>query len=107
MDYTKLKPLNGIIVLKMKTQDVSKGGIHFIEERRLDHATTVAVGPGEWIQKPGSKPEFRHVGVKVGDTVVVGPGSGVILEIEVDGETEPLTFLSENDIVAVIRKEPH
>ncbi len=102
MDYTKLKPLHGIIVAKLETTDVSRGGIHFVETKRLDHAKIVAVGPGEWI-KEGSTYEFREPGVKVGATIVVAPGSGVTLETEIDGEKESLVYMSENDIVAIKR----
>ena len=105
MDYSKIHPLNGLIVLKMKGTKVSQGGIYYINEQRLDTATVVAVGPGEWVKKgPGKKPEFRKVGVDVGDSVVVGPGSGVILEVELDNETDTLTFMSETDIVAVVKE---
>ncbi|KKL55197.1 hypothetical protein LCGC14_2257810 [marine sediment metagenome] len=103
MDYSKLKPLHGIIVLRLESQTVSTGGIHFVEEKRLDYAEVVAVGPGEW-NREKKKAVFKEVGVKVGDTVVIGPGSGVMLETEIDGEKETLTYLSEMDIVAVIRK---
>lgn len=103
MDYSKLKPLHGIIVLKMEEAKQSVGGIQYIDPKRLDHATVVAIGPGEWYQKNGDEPEFREVGVKVGDIVVVGPGSGVMLEVEISGETDDLLFLSENDIVALVR----
>ncbi len=102
MDYSKIKPLSGIIVLKMASTTESAGGIHYIDPKRLDHATVVATGPGEWTKKKG-KPEFNEVDVKIGDIVVIGPGSGVLLEVEVDGETDDLTFLSENDIVGVVR----
>lgn len=106
MDYSRIKPMNGIIVLKMKTVEKSEGGIILTEEKQLDEATVVAVGPGEWIKKDGNKrPEFREVGVKVDDSVVIGPGSGVSLEVEIDDEREHLTFLAETDIVAVIRKD--
>lgn len=104
MDYSKIKPLNGIIVLKMIGINVSEGGIHFIDEQRLDYAEVVAVGPGEWTRKPNKKPEFRRLGVKVGDTVVIGPGSGVILEVSFQNEKEDLLFMAENDIVAIVRK---
>lgn len=103
MDYSKIKPLNGIIVLKMKTTETSEGGIILATEKQLDEAKVVAVGPGEWIQKPNKSIEFRHVGVTVGDNVVIGPGSGVTLEVEIDGEKELLTFLAETDIVAAIK----
>ncbi len=103
MDYSKIKPLNGIIVLKMESADKSAGGIHYVDPKRLDHATVVAIGPGEWTKKKGKEPTFNEVGVKIGDIVVVGPGSGVILEVEIDGETDDLTFMSEFDIVAVVR----
>ncbi len=102
MDYSKIKPLNGIIVLKMASADQSAGGIHYVDPKRLDHATVVAIGPGEWSKKKG-KPVFIEVGVKVGDIVVIGPGSGVILEVEINDETDDLTFMSEFDIVAVVR----
>ncbi len=102
MDYYKIKPLSGIIVLKMEEAKESAGGIQYINPKRLDHATVVAIGPGEWVKKKG-KPEFNKVDVKVGDVVVIGPSSGVLLEVKVDGETDDLTFLSENDIVAVVR----
>lgn len=102
MDYSKIKPLNGIIVLKMASTEQSPGGIHYVDPKRLDHAEVVAIGPGEWTKKKG-KPVFREVDLKVGDTVVIGPGSGVILEVEIDGETDDLTFMSEFDIVAVVR----
>ena len=103
MDYSKIKPLNGIIVLKMASAEQSAGGIHYVDPKRLDHATVVAIGPGEWTKKKGKEPEFREVDVRVGDVVVVGPGSGVILEVEIDGEKDDLTFMSEFDIVAVVR----
>jgi len=103
MDYSKLKPLNGLIVLKMEETSISRGGIHYVDPKRLDHAKVVAIGPGEWIKEKRKAPYFKEVGVKIGDIVVIGPGSGVILETEVDGEVEDLTFLSENDIVAVVR----
>jgi co-chaperonin GroES (HSP10) len=103
MDYSKIKPLHGIIVLKMKTADVTEGGIILAVEKQLDEAEVVAVGPGEWIHKKDRQPEFRLVGVNVGDSVVIGPGSGVTLEVEIDGEKELLTFLSETDIVAVVK----
>jgi co-chaperonin GroES (HSP10) len=105
MDYSKINPLHGIIVLKMSGITVSEGGIHLVNEKRLDYAEVVAVGPGEWVKKPNKKPEFREVGVKVGNTVVVGPGSGVILEVEIDGEKDSLLFMAENDIVAVVKQE--
>ena len=106
MDYTKLKPLHGIIVLKVElASDMSSGGIFLTEIKSLDYATVVAVGPGEWRKEKGKEPEFHEVGVKVGDTVVIGPGSGVILETEVDGEKEPLTYMSETDIVAIVRNK--
>jgi len=105
MDYSKLKPLHGIIVLKLESQTISPGGIHFVEDKRLDYAEVVAVGPGEWNRDEKTKKAvFKAVGVKIGDTVVIGPGSGVMLETEIDGEKETLTYLSEMDIVAVIRK---
>ena len=103
MDYSKIKPLNGIIVLKMASAEQSAGGIHYVDPKRLDHATIVAIGPGEWTKKKGKEPEFKEVGVKIGDIVVIGPGSGVILDVEIGDETDDLTFLSENDIVAVVR----
>ena len=103
MDYSKLNPLNGIIVLKMKTTDTTEGGIVLVEKQQLDEAEVVAVGPGEWLQKPDKQVEFRHVGVNIGDKVVIGPGSGVTLEVEIDGEKELLTFLAETDIVAAIK----
>ncbi len=103
MDYSKIKPLNGIIVLKMASTEQSAGGIHYVDPKRLDHATVVAIGPGEWTRRKGKEPEFTGVGVNVGDTVVIGPGSGVILEVEIDDETDDLTFMSEFDIVAVVR----
>ena len=106
MDYSKIHPLNGIIVLKMKGTSVSQGGIYYVNKKRLDEATVVAVGPGEWVIKRDKKnPEFRKVGVNVGDEVVVGPGSGVMLEVTIKDETETLLFIAETDIVAVIRKE--
>ncbi len=104
MDYSKIKPLNGIIVLKMASTERSEGGIHYVDPKRLDHAEVVAIGPGEWTQKKGKEPTFREVDVEVGDTVVIGPGSGVILEVDIDGETDDLTFMSEFDIVAIVRK---
>ena len=104
MDYSKINPLHGIVVMKMNGAKESEGGILYVEEQRLDHATVVALGPGEWVQKPGKKPEYRDMNVTIGDTVVIGPGSGVLLEVEIDGDTETLTFIAENDIVAVIRK---
>lgn len=104
MDYSKLNPLNGIIVLKMEETTESAGGIQFVDPKRLDHATVVATGPGEWFKEKNKKPYFRKTGVKVGDIVVVGPGSGVVLEVEIESEKDHLTFLSENDIVAVVRK---
>lgn len=104
MDYTKLKPLNGIIVLKMKTTDKTEGGIVLAVEHQLDEADVVAVGPGEWLKKENNQIEFRRVGVKAGDKVVIGPGSGVTLEVEIDGDKEELTFLAETDIVAVVKK---
>ncbi len=103
MDYSKIKPLNGIIVLKVASTKQSAGGIHYVDPKRLDHATVVAIGPGEWTKKKG-KTEFNKVDVRVGDVVVIGPGSGALLEVEIDGETDDLTFLSENDIVAIVRK---
>ena len=103
MDYSKLKPLHGIIVLKLATTDTSDGGIILVEEKRLDHAEVVAIGPGEWVKEPNKPPYFREVGVKVGDTVVVAPGAGVILDTEIDGEEEMLTYVSEFDIVAIKR----
>jgi len=104
MDYSKINPLHGIVVMKMHGAKESEGGILYTEEKRLDHATVVALGPGEWVQKPGKKPEYRGMNIAIGDTVVIGPGSGVILEVEIEGETDTLTFISENDIVAVVRK---
>lgn len=104
MDYNKIKPLHGIVVMKMHGTKESKGGIRYVEEKRLDHATVVAIGPGEWSRKRGRKPEYKNMSVSVGDTVVIGPGSGVILEVEIGDETDTLTFISENDIVAVVRK---
>ncbi len=104
MDYTKINPLHGIVVMKMHGTKESEGGILYIEEKRLDHATVVALGPGEWIQKSGKKPEYRGINISVGDTVVIGPGSGVILEVEIGDETDTLTFIAEQDIVAVVRK---
>jgi co-chaperonin GroES (HSP10) len=103
MNYNKLKPLHGIIVVKMETQNKSKGGILLVNEKRLDHGTVVAVGPGELVKK-GKKYEFRVPDVQVGDQVVIAPGSGVMLETEIDGEKEILTYMSENDISAKIRK---
>lgn len=98
--------MNGIIVLKMKTTDKTEGGIILAKEKQLDEATVVAVGPGEWVLKKGNKkPEFRKVGVNVDDNVVIGPGSGVTLEVDIDQEKELLTFIAETDIVAIIRKE--
>ncbi len=105
MDYSKLNPLHGIIVLKMETRSESEGGIFLIKEERLDYAEVVAVGPGEWRKEKNKPPTFHEVGVKVGDTVVVGPGSGVILETEIDGEIEPLVYMSERDIVAIARNK--
>lgn len=106
MDYSKIHPLNGIIVLKIKGTQQSEGGIVFIEEKRLDEAEVVAVGPGEWILKDErKKPEFRKVGVRVGDSVMLGPGSGVILDITIGSDTESLAFIAETDVVAIIRKE--
>ena len=105
MDYSKIHPLNGVIVLKMKGTSVTQGGIYLVNAKRLDEADVIAVGPGEWLQRPGKKPEFREVGVKVGDSVVIGPGSGIILEVEMGDEVESLTFMSETDVVAVIRKD--
>lgn len=102
MNYSKLKPLHGIIVVKMETQNITKGGIHFVNDKRLDYGTVVAVGPGEWIKK-GKKYEFRTPDVKVGDVIVVAPGSGVMLETEIDGEKDVLTYMSENDIVAKVK----
>ncbi len=104
MDYSKLKPLHGIIVLKLETQDVSEGGIHFVETKRLDHAVVVAAGPGEWMKKKG-KSVFQEVGVKVGDTVVVAPGSGVALETKIGDEMETLTYISQSDIVGIIKRK--
>ena len=104
MDYSKLKPLHGIIVLKLETQDVSEGGIHFVETKRLDHAVVVAAGPGEWMKKKG-KSVFQEVGVKVGDTVVVAPGSGVALETEIGDEMEILTYISQSDIVGIVKRK--
>lgn len=105
MDYSKLKPLHGIIVLKMNSRSESDGGIFLIKEERLDYAEVVAVGPGEWRKEKSKPPTFHEVGVRVGDTVVIGPGSGVVLETEVDGEMEPLVYMSERDIVAIARTE--
>lgn len=106
MDYSRLKPLNGIIVLKIEVRNQTDGGIFLIEAERLDYATVVAVGPGEWRKEKKDKPAvFHKVGVNVGDHVIVGPGSGVILETELDGEIESLTYMSERDIVAIIRNK--
>lgn len=106
MDYSKLKPLHGIIVLKPEVRSQTEGGIVLIDEERLDYARVVAVGPGEWRKEKRNKPAiFHEVGVNVGDQVVVGPGSGVILETEIDGEIESLTYMSETDIVAIIRNK--
>jgi len=106
MDYSKLKPLHGIIVLKPEVRSQTEGGIVLVEEERLDYARVVAVGPGEWRKEKRNKPAVFHtVDVSVGDQVVVGPGSGVVLETEVDGEIESLTYMSETDIVAIIRNK--
>ena len=51
MDYNKINPLNGIIVMKMKGAMVSQGGIYYVNEKRLDEAEVVAIGPGEWVKK--------------------------------------------------------
>lgn len=105
MDYSKLKPLHGIIVLKVALEsNTTSGGIFLTEIKSLDYATVVAVGPGEWRKEKHKAPVFHKVGVRVGDQVVIGPGSGVILETEIDGEKEPLTYMSETDIVAIIRQ---
>lgn len=104
MDYSKLKPMHGIIVAKMEEATQSAGGIHYVDPKRLDHATVVAIGPGEWIREKGKKPYFKKVGVKIGDAVVIAPGSGVLLETELSGEKETLMYMSEHDIVAVVRK---
>lgn len=103
MDYSKLQPLHGIIVVKMEITEQSEGGIFYVNPKRLDHATVVAVGPGEWVKEPGKATYFKKVGVKVGDTVVLAPGSGVVLDTEIGGETESLTYMSEHDIVAIKR----
>jgi co-chaperonin GroES (HSP10) len=104
MDYSKLKPMHGIIVAKLEEATESAGGIQFVSAKRLDHAIIVATGPGDWVHERDKKPYFKEVGVKVGDTVVVAPGSGVLLETEIGGEKETLMYMSEHDIVAVVRR---
>ena len=105
MDYSKLKPLHGIIILKVAVEsNTSAGGIFLTQVGTLDYAEVVAVGPGEWRKEKGKEPEFHEVSLAVGDQVVIGPGSGVVLETEIDGEKETLTYMSEADIVAIVRK---
>ena len=104
MDYSKLKPMHGIVVAKLEESSQSEGGIQYVSSKRLDHAIVVAVGPGEWVHEKGKKPYFKKVGVKVDDTIVIAPGSGVLLETEIGDEKETLLFMSENEIVAVARR---
>jgi len=94
---TKYNPVNGIIIIRIDRRDTSPGGIALVNKEKLDYGVIVATGPGEY-KNDGT---FREVTVKVGQRIVIAPGSGV--ELELDGDK--LTFMVQDDIVGVINEK--
>lgn len=78
-------------------QSVSSGGIALVKEAVLDHGIVLAAGPGEYLPDG----TFKKVQVKAGDEVITARGAGIVLDV--DGE--PILFITQQDIEAIIREE--
>lgn len=92
---TTLKPINGIIAIRLDKREESQGGIALLNEEKLHYGTILATGPGEYKQDG----EFRPVRVEPGQRIVIAPGAGV--ELDIDGVGK-LTFMVQDDIVGII-----
>jgi len=94
-----LRPLHDrVIVKRLEEEKKSAGGILIPDsaaEKPLK-AEVIAVGPGK-ITDDG---KLQPVGVKAGETVLIGKYSGT--EVKVDGAD--LVVLREDDILAVFSK---
>ena len=94
-----LRPLHDrVIVKRLEEEKKSVGGIIIPDsaaEKPLK-AEVIAVGPG----KVTDDGKLQALGVKAGDTVLIGKYSGT--EVKVDGAD--LVVLREDDILAVFSK---
>lgn len=93
----RLLPLHDRVVLRrVEVKETTKAGIITPDtaKERPQEAEVLAVGPGIRNEK-GDLPEL---GVKVGDRVIFGAGSGS--EVVVDGEE--VVIMKESDIIGIL-----
>ena len=92
-----VKPRNGLIMVrKFKSSKSKDGVILLVKEQVLDHGIVLDAGPGEWLPDG----TFRAVQVVPGDEVITARGAGIVLDIN----DEPILFVTQQDIEAIIRK---
>ncbi len=97
----KLEPLGDrVIVRRIETEEISKGGIILPDtaKEKPQEGEIVAVGPGK-LSDDGTRIPMQ---VTAGDRVVFAKYAGT----EVELNDEKLLLMSETDIVAIKRSQP-
>ena len=95
----KIRAIGEHIIIRPMTEDeVTKGGIIIPEVLRLrtEKAVVISVGPGYRCKDGSTYP----LGVKEGDMILYGKGSGT--DIEVDGQV--ITIITEQNIIAIYQE---
>ena len=89
------EPMQNMVIIKPKTETVSKGGIYIPDaaQEKSSEGEVVAVGPGR-ISPDGKR---EPMSVRIGDYIVY-PKFGNTAEVNVDGEA--FIIIPEHQIIA-------